>query len=114
MEAHLTADDIARYRGRQMAPAEVRRVREHADSCEECRAGLAQAASGAAVMRALIDTEPDEQELVLFAAGRLSPERAAEIEGHLAGCAACQEAVEDLRAFLTRARPRLPRPLPPS
>jgi len=74
-------------------------VREHVDECAECRAKIAQAQGNAAVVGAFIDPEPDEQELVLFAAGKLPTERAAEIEAHLVNCIPCREAVEDLRPF---------------
>src|SRR5262245_59923019 len=99
MEAHLEAHVIARYRERQSPPEEILRVREHVDECAECRAKITQAQGNAAVVGAFIDPEPDEQELVLFAAGKLPTERAAEIEAHLGNCIPCREAVEDLRPF---------------
>jgi hypothetical protein len=105
MDRHLTAEEIGQYRARQMAPGEILRVREHADSCEDCRTRLARSATGAAVVRSWIDPEPDEQELVLLAAGRLPAARAAEIEAHLTGCATCRETVEDLRTFAARPKP---------
>jgi hypothetical protein len=111
MDSHLTADEIAQYQARQMTADGVLRVREHIDGCEECRSRLGQAPSNAAVVRAFLDPEPDEQELVLFAAGRLSGDRARAIEAHLAGCADCREAVEDLRQFGGQPRARR-RPVP--
>jgi anti-sigma factor RsiW len=99
MEPHLTADNIAQYREGKLAPPEILSLREHIDSCAECRAKLAQSVSGGAVLRAWIDPEPDEQALVLFAAGKLSTERSQEIEAHLKTCDECRDAVADLRSF---------------
>jgi anti-sigma factor RsiW len=102
MKPHLTADNIAAYKEGRLAPADILLLREHIDACAECRAKLAQSGSGGAMLRAWIDPEPDEQELVLFAAGKLGAERAKEIEEHLRNCEECREAVEDLRAFAAR------------
>ena len=102
MEPHLTADNIAQYREGKLAPTEILSLREHVDSCAECRAKLAPSPSGGAVLRAWIDPEPDEQDLVLFAAGKLAAERSAEIEAHLENCDDCREAVADLRQFAAR------------
>ena len=116
MEPHLTADNIAQYREGKLAPAEILSLREHVDSCAECRAKLAQSPSGGAVLRAWIDSEPDEQELVLFAAGKLGPERSNEIEAHLEHCDECRDAVADLHAFAARKTvvemPARKRPVP--
>jgi hypothetical protein len=116
MEPHLAADEVARYRAGQMGPEEILRLREHVDSCPECRRSVAQHESGASLLRAWIDPEPDEQELVLFAAGKLPPARAGEIEEHIANCLGCREAVDDLRAFADRQRmvemPPRRRPVP--
>ena len=97
METHLTAEAVARFEARQMTPEEILRFREHVDACEDCRAKLKRA--GAAVVRAWFNGEPDEQELVLFAAGKLAPDRAAEIQEHVSACPVCSEAVEDLKTF---------------
>ena len=97
METHLTAEAIARFESRQMTPEEILRFREHVDACEDCRAKLKRA--GAAVVRAWFAAGPDEQELVLFAAGKLPAERAAEIQEHVSACPVCSEAVEDLKSF---------------
>jgi hypothetical protein len=102
MEPHLTADETARYRARQLEPGEILRLREHVDSCAECRAKTAQSPVSAAVLRGWIDPEPDEQELVLFAAGKLPADRMGEIEAHVVNCADCRETVEDLRVFANR------------
>jgi hypothetical protein len=82
-----------------MAPAEILRVREHVDSCPNCRGKLAQAHGNAAVLKSWIDPEPDEHELVLFVAGNLPADRAGQIEAHVANCSDCQDAVQDLRTF---------------
>src|SRR5260370_26538549 len=109
MELHPTASEIAQFRARQMAAGEILRFREHVDACDECRAKVAQGAGDAAVLRAFIDPEPDEQELVLLVAGRLTADRAAELEAHLARCDNCRGAVGDLRAFSERKAP-VPKP----
>lgn len=99
MDPHVTAEAIVRYREGQMTPAEILRVREHVDSCAECRGKLAQTHGNAAVLKSWIDPEPDEHELVLFAAGKLTADRAGEIEAHLENCSDCHDAVQDLRTF---------------
>ena len=111
MEAHLTDAEIAEYRSRRMPPAGILRVREHVDACAGCRGRLVDgAAAGAALVRAFLDPEPDEQDLVLFVTGRLPPERAAEIQAHAAQCVTCRGAIADLRQF--PARPAAPIPMP--
>jgi hypothetical protein len=82
-----------------MEPAEILRFREHVDSCADCRSKIAPSEVSATVLRAWIDPEPDEQELVMFAAGKLTGERAGEIEAHLTECEECRAAVQDLRTF---------------
>jgi hypothetical protein len=111
---HLTHEEISCYRNHSLAPAQILRVREHVDICGECRGKLASDAGDAAVVQALFSSEPDEQELVLFAAGRLPDARAREIEAHVASCTDCAEAIDDLRQFAPKAKVqpiRKPRPL---
>jgi hypothetical protein len=110
MSEHLTGEEIARYRARRSATDEIARVQDHADECAECRGRLA-LRGAAASLRAVLNPEPDEQELVRFVAGQLPALRAAEIAGHLERCARCMAVVDDLRQF---AQPpvRLPEPTP--
>lgn len=101
---HLTNDDIERYQAHTMTPSEIQQFREHSDACQECRSKLDVEWGGAGALKALFSEEPDEQELVLFAAGRLTGERAAAIERHISDCEACAEAVADLRQFAVENR----------
>src|SRR5579872_5113881 len=83
---HLTEEEIISYKDRRLSPDQVLRVRTHSDECSECRARLAGDSVDALVLRTLLSDEPDEQELVLFVAGRLPESRAREIKEHAANC----------------------------
>lgn len=69
--------------------------------------------SGAAVLRALLTDEPDEQELALFAAGRLPETRARAVEAHIRNCAECAEAVADLGRHRPTQQPDRIAEMPP-
>jgi hypothetical protein len=99
---HPSPQDFMSYRLQRMSPEEILRFRQHIDVCEECRSQLAPEAGYAAALRALFSTEPDEQELVLYAAGKLPEEVASSIREHARECAACAEAIEDLKRSATR------------
>ncbi len=105
---HLTNEDLTCYRKRTLPPEQLLRVRQHCDVCETCRSKMAADAEDLMLVRALFSVEPDEQELVLFAAGRLPEDRAREVEEHAAGCEACTEAIADLREFAANQAQQAP------
>ena len=94
---HLSPEELTGYRDHSLAPEEILRIGLHCEQCPECRQKLAADADGAGALRALLSEEPDEQELVLLAAGRLPEARAREIEEHAAGCPRCAETIAELR-----------------
>jgi hypothetical protein len=94
---HPSPKDFMSYRERRMSPEEILRFRQHIDVCEECRNKFAPDPGDAAALRALFTAEPDEQELVLYAAGRLPEPLASSIREHARECAACAETIEDLQ-----------------
>jgi hypothetical protein len=110
---HLTNEDLTCYRKQTLPPEQLLRVRQHCDVCETCRKQVAANAEDFMLMRALFSVEPHEQELVLFAAGRLPEDRAREIEEHAAGCETCTEAIADLREFAAKQSPMVPAPKAP-
>jgi hypothetical protein len=85
-----------------MSPEQILRFRQHIDACEECRSKLGPDGGDAAALRALFIAEPDEQDLVLYAAGKLPEPLASSIREHVRECAACAEAIEDLQRSASR------------
>lgn len=99
MEPHLTPQQVARYRRRQMGPEDILALHAHAGECPDCLA-LIERTEAAGYMRSLFDPEPSEEELVRFVSGKMTAPRRGEIEAHLAGCASCASAMADLQEIL--------------
>src|SRR5258708_2947487 len=103
---HLSAEDITRYRDKQMTPDEILRLRLHADDCEPCRESIGGGLENVGGLRGMWEPHPDEQELVLFAMRReLAVARRAEVEEHLIGCARCRSEVAEMARLAPRTLP---------
>jgi anti-sigma factor RsiW len=125
---HLTEQQIAGYRQRQMAAPELLAADRHLAACEECRRRLAEAmglAERFAALRADIDAagdaEPEHltfEQILAYAEDRLGAVDRDIVTSHLALCPACRSEAEDLRTaradlarsaareFVPVARPR--------
>ncbi len=112
-DGHLSAEAIAGYRGRKLAPGRVAEAARHLDVCEDCRAAVLVAGDAAKVAEAF-DGESahlnfEELEALVDAGAGSHP--------HLAGCEMCAGEVEDLKAFRDsqqKPRRRLGRVLVPA
>src|SRR5215471_13807354 len=100
---HLTDEQVARYRNRTLAPADLLDVDSHISDCEQCRdltyAGVC-AGPRIAALRAELSGHLDYAGIVACASGSASAEQ----RGHLENCADCRGEVEDLRSFQVELR----------
>ena len=96
--AHLTDEQIARYRGRTLAPADLLAADDHLAGCDRCRNRLAQTydlSGEVARVRVSLAAHLDYDATVACAEGRGTP---ADLD-HVAECDLCAGEVADLRAF---------------
>jgi len=96
--SHLSDSELAGYRKRTLAAAELLRVDEHLTSCADCRDRIFESGLLAAQARALRNQfieHLDYDEIVACAEG--TPE--ASVGAHVAECALCRAEVDDLRVF---------------
>jgi hypothetical protein len=99
-DAHLTAEQLARFQARTLEPAELLGVDRHLAGCDACRSALYREMGAQAQLSGLRSrfSEHLTYEQVAAATEGASD---AESEAHLKECAPCREEVEDLRAFRT-------------
>ena len=107
--SHLTDEQIARYRGRMLAPADLLDADDHLAGCVACRHRLARAhhwTAEAEHLRTKLSAHLPYDAVVACAEGRETPEAGR----HVAECDLCAGEVADLRAFQNelRERPRAP------
>lgn len=96
--SHLTDEQIARYRGRTLAPADLLDADDHLVGCDSCRDRLVRTydlSGEAARLRVSLAAHLDYEATVACAEGRGTPE---DLE-HVAECDLCAGEVADLRAF---------------
>jgi hypothetical protein len=96
--SHLTDEQIARYRGRTLAPADLLDADDHLAGCGTCRDRLAHRydlAGAGARLRVSLAEHLDYEATVACAEGRGTPEA----REHVAECDLCAGEVADLRAF---------------
>lgn len=109
MSEHLNEEQLGRYRGRLMSPAELLRFGEHLAGCDECRRSVrADARLGASFSALLADlgledltrgTHVSYEQLADLVDARLAGAERAVVERHLSLCAACDEEARSLSAF---------------
>jgi hypothetical protein len=98
--AHLTDEQVDRFRNRALAPAELLELDEHVSICNECRDRLYaenRVSDGIRSLRADLDEHLSYQQLVSCSEGMASAEQRL----HLRDCAMCQGEVQDLSRFRT-------------
>lgn len=99
MTAHVSAEQLERYLGRTLAPAEILVLHHHLDTCPDCREALADAASarGSSSASPLLSESVDphllEAEMVAFVADRMPQARRAKASAHLKACEDCRDSV---------------------
>jgi hypothetical protein len=96
--SHLSDEQIARYRGRTLAPADLLDADDHLVGCDTCRDRLARTLDtlrAGSRLRASLATHLGYEAVVACAEGRGTPED----RQHLAECDLCAGEVADLRAF---------------
>jgi hypothetical protein len=101
--SHLTDEQIARYRGRTLAPADLLDAGDHLAGCDTCRDRLAQncdVSGNAARLRLNLTTHLEYDATVACAEGRGTPE---DLQ-HVAECELCAAEVADLRTFQDELR----------
>ena len=103
---HVTNDEIARFRARQLPADALVAFAEHLGGCAECRTRTAATASSTAAEQALDDAlglgqdeHVDELSIHALVNGTLDDDARASVEAHLAACEQCAAEVRDLRAF---------------
>src|SRR5947207_15920081 len=96
--AHLTEEQVERFQHRTLEPAELLDVDRHLAGCADCRNLLARESgtqSYLAELRTQLSEHLEYDEIVAGAEGTAD----AAVLRHLAECAMCPSAVEDLREF---------------
>jgi hypothetical protein len=109
-DAHLTAEQFARFQARTLEPAELLAVDRHLASCDECRSALYREMGAEAQLSGLRSRFSEHLTYGQVAAAAEGAGDAAS-DAHLKECASCREEVEDLRSFRTPRAPlvELPR-----
>lgn len=111
---HVTDDEIAHFRQRQLPPDGVVRFADHLASCGECRDRVAEGNPAGATSELQDslgiggDDHVEEDDIRAFVEGGLDRQRRAAIEAHLAECRSCAEDVRDLAAFAAAFPRRAP------
>lgn len=113
ISAHLTDEQVARYRSRALPPGELLAVDTHLSGCRECRDLLyreERAGIRLDSLRAGFSPHLEYEEI----AGIVDGASISDARRHLDECAACRDEVEDLRQFRSemKATPRAPVPMP--
>ncbi|HXA48783.1 MAG TPA: hypothetical protein VNV86_00695 [Candidatus Acidoferrum sp.] len=103
-DAHLTAEQIARYQTRTLVTAELLAVDRHLAACAECRSAIYREIGAQAQLDALRSRFSEHLTYEQVAACAQGSGDAA-AEAHLKECASCREEVEDLRVFAVRKAP---------
>jgi hypothetical protein len=112
---HLTDADIDRFRRHALSGGALIRFADHLDACEPCRVRAAGADDGLTRLPVdaalgLPDVHVAEDEVHAYADGALDAGRRAEIDEHLAHCAACAAEIRDLEQFARSDRASGQRP----
>src|SRR5579883_1586359 len=103
--SHLTDEQIARYRGRTLAPVDLLDADDHLAGCNTCRGRLAQALDvrdATLQLRSRLADHLDYEATVACAEGAGTPDA----QQHVAECDLCAGEVADLRAFRRELQPK--------
>lgn len=107
MTAHLSKDQIAKYRERSLASAELLDISEHLAGCEECRARIAaplELASSVRILKAGLQADPASahlsyEELEAYVDGTRTRRDQAAVKAHTRSCRSCAADLEELQAL---------------
>ncbi|MGH9846160.1 MAG: zf-HC2 domain-containing protein [Blastocatellia bacterium] len=118
MTEHLSSAQIENYRQCELAPNELLSVDDHLAACVECRRQIKTALNYGAAEVALYAQLPAEtdapshlnfEQSAGYVDGLLTGDERQTVKDHLASCAQCAMAVDDLRAFRNEIAPELDR-----
>lgn len=102
---HLSADQVKKFRTRELTTEELFDVDDHLSQCEGCRSQLFRPNQTEALKNSLMNYSVDEvehlqfEQLASYVDQKLHASEQLEIENHLKGCELCSGEVEDLKAF---------------
>ncbi len=121
MSDHLSQARIENYRLGRLAPDDLLGADDHLAGCEECRRRLEASLGGAAEMElyARLSAGADPvahltfEQSAAYVDGALTGDDRQTVKDHLASCARCAEAVDDLRVFRNEVAPELDREYTP-
>lgn len=123
MAEHLSPVQIENYRQRKLAPNELLSVGDHLAACAECRQRTETALSygaGEVALYAQLSAEADAlshlnfEQSAGYVDGLLTGDERWMVKDHLASCAQCAMAADDLRAFRNEIAPELDRECRPA
>src|SRR5262249_9710148 len=111
---HLSSEQVANWRRRKLAPAELLGVDDHLAECAECRRLVESALNNdAAPLYAdlaegeAVGLHPSFDQSAAYVDGLLTGEERRMIEDNLTSCGACAPLTADLRAFRYEIAPEL-------
>jgi Putative zinc-finger len=100
MMQHLNDQQIADYRVRRLAPAEVLQIDHHLSYCAECSERVAAAADLSAALRKAPHAEHlTYEELEAYVDGTASGSQVQTVREHIKTCRGCLDELRDLEAF---------------
>jgi len=107
MTPHLSEEQVALYRNRSLAAAELLRASQHLAECETCRARIASLGelyAGVEAFRAILDAEAASpahltcHEIAAYVDKQLTGEDAAQVEKHAQECRLCAAELAQIEA----------------
>jgi anti-sigma factor RsiW len=108
MTPHLNEGQVASFRNRSLAAAELIQVSQHIVECEVCRARVVSAGelyAGVEAVRAILDSEAavpahlTYNEIAAYVDHRLADEETGEFEQHVRECGSCAAALAELEVL---------------
>lgn len=108
MTPHLSEEQVALYRGRALAAAELLRASEHIAECEMCRERIASPNdlyAGVEAMHAVLAAEAVEpghleyHEIAAYVDRQLTDDEAGQVEIHARECASCAATLAEIEAL---------------
>ena len=107
MTPHLSEEQVALYRNRSLAAAELLRASEHLAECETCRARITSRSelyAGVEAFRAILDEEAANpphltyHEMAAYVDRQLARDVAAQVEKHVQECRSCGAELTEIEA----------------
>lgn len=116
---HLGPEEIAGYRQRTLAPADLLRVDDHLAGCGACRDRVSDAARATRAVEAIrvslanaaaASEHPSPEEIAALVDGTADDVDRELMEAHLEGCERCARDADDLRTLRAELSPAHPAP----